>query len=152
MKILITVDRGVMEIDDITLKFGPGCLAKDTEITLIIDDRNLAFNKSLHKLGLVNVIPQVIECLPDGLKFLKPAWLTVRFETKISDTELFILHGSYNRDFQKIIWKLLPNDVEKKSVNRAVNVTINKFCFYSFILAQLGVIARIFSHLNQSFT
>ena len=86
---LITIDGGgVMEIDGITLKFGPGCLAQDTEITLIKNDRNLAF-KSLHKLGLINAIPRVIECLPDGLKFLKPAWLTVRFETKISDEEPF---------------------------------------------------------------
>ena len=140
-----------MEIDDITLKFGPGCLAQDTEITLIKDDRNLAF-KSLHKLGLINAIPRVIECLPDGLKFLKPACLTVRFETKISDPELFILHGSYNRDFQKTIWELVPNDVEEKSVDGAVNVQINEFCLYSFISAQRGIIARIMSHLNQSFT
>ena len=141
-----------MEIDGITLTFGPGCLAQDTEITLMKDDRNLAF-KSLLELGLINaIIPRVIECLPDGLKFLKPAWLTVRFETKIPDEELFILHGSYNREFQKIIWKRIPNDVDEKNWDRVVNVTINEFCFYSFILAQRGVIARILSHLNQSFT
>ena len=150
-KKLITVDGGVMEIDGITLKLGPGCLAKDTEITLIKDDRNLAF-KSLLNLGLINAIPRVIECLPDGLKFQKPAWLTVRFETKISDAELFILHGSYNRDLQKIVWKLVPNDVEEKNVNGTVNVQINEFCFYSFILATCSMIGRILSHLNQSFT
>ena len=83
VKKLITVDGGVMEIDGITLEFGPGCLAENTEITLIKDDRNFAF-KSLRKLGLVNDVPRVIEFLPDGLKFLKPACLTVRFETKIS--------------------------------------------------------------------
>ena len=151
VKKLITVDGGVMEMDDITLMFGPGCLAQDTEITLIKDDQNLAF-KSLHKLGLINAIPLVIECLPDGLKFLKPACLTVRFETKISDPELFILHGSYNRDFQKTFWELVPNDVEEKNVDGAVNLQINEFCLYSFISAQRGMIARILSHLNQSFT
>ena len=151
VKKLITVDGGVMEIDGITLKFGPGCLAQDTEITLMKDDRNLAF-KSLHKLGLINAIPRVIECLPDGLKFLKPAWLTVKFETKISDEKLFTLHGSYNRDFQKIIWKLVPNDVEEKNVDGAVNVQISEFCFYCFISASRNMIARVLSHLNQSFT
>ena len=152
VKKLITVDGGVMEIDDITLKFGPGCLAKDTEVTLIKDDRNLAF-KSLLNLGLVNAIPRVIECLSDGLKFLKPAHLTARFETTISDPELFILHGSYNRDSQKTIWEVVPNnDVEEKSVDGAVNVEINELCFYCFISAQRGMIARIMSHLNQSFT
>ena len=140
-----------MEIDGITLDFGPGCLAEDTEITLIKDDRNYAF-KSLLKLGLVNDVPRVIEFLPDGLKFLKPACLTVRFETKISDPELFILHGSYNRDYHRTSWKLVPNDPEKKSVDGAVNVKIDEFCFYSFILAQRGMLARILSHLNQSFS
>ena len=151
VKKLITVDGGVLDLDGITLKFGPGCLAQDTEITLIRDDRNLAF-KSLLKLGLINAIPQVIECFPDGLKFLKPAWLTVRFETKICDEELFILHGSYNRDFKKTIWKLVSNDVEEKSVDGEVNVQINEFCFYCFISATCSMIARILSHLNQSFT
>ena len=151
VKKLITIDGGVMEIDGITLKFGPGCLADDIEITLAKANRNLAFNKSLLKLGLVNASPRVIECLPDGLKFLKPAWLTVRFETTISDAELFILHGSYNRYFQKTIWELVPNDVEEKSVDGAVNVQINEFGFYSFISAQRGMIARILSHLNQAF-
>ena len=108
--------------------------------------------KSLLNLGLVNAIPRVIECLSDGLKFLKPAHLTARFEKTISDLELFILHGSYNRDIQKTIWKLVPNNVEKKSVDGAVNVEINELCLYSFISAQRGMIARILSHLNQSFT
>ena len=86
------------------------------------------------------------------MKFLKPAHLTARFEKTISDLELFILHGSYNRDIQKTIWKLVPNDVEKRSVDGAVNVEINELCLYSFISAQRGMIARILSHLNQSFT
>ena len=87
------------------------------------------------------------------MKFLKPAHLTARFETTISDPELFILHGSYNRDSQKTIWEVVPNnDVEEKSVDGAVNVEINELCFYCFISAQRGMIARIMSHLNQSFT
>ena len=56
-----------MEIDGITLKLVPGCLANDIEITLAKADRNLAFS-SLLKLGLVNAILRVIECGPDGLK------------------------------------------------------------------------------------
>ena len=151
VKKLITVDGGVMEIDGITLEFGPGCLAEDTEITLIKDDRNYAF-KSLLKLGLFNDVPRVVEFLPDGLKFLKPACLTVRFETKISDSELFIFHGCYNRDYHRASWKLVPNDAEERSVEGAVSVKIGEFCFYSFILAQRGMLARILSHLNQSFS
>ena len=149
VKKLITVDGGVIEIDGITLKFGPGCLADGTEITLAKADRNLAFN-SLLTLGLVNAILRVIECRPDGLKPLRPACLTVRFETTTSDAELFLLHGSYSCNEQKIIWKLVPNDVEKESMEGAVNVQINKFGFYSFISAQRGMIARILSHLNQA--
>ena len=34
----------------------------------------------------------------------------------------------------------------------AVNVEIDELCLYSFISAQRGMIARILSHLNQSFT
>ena len=152
VKKLVTVDGGVMEIDNITLKFGPGCLADDTEITLIRDDRNLAF-ESLLKLGLVNAIPRVIECLPDGLNFLKPAWLTVRFEQTISDAELFLLHGSYSCNDQKINWTLVPNDVEEKSLDGTVNVQINQFCLYTFFLTRCPtMIARCLSHLNQSFT
>ena len=151
VKKLITVDGGVMEIDGITLEFGPGCLAEGTEITLIQDDRKFAF-KSLLKLGLVNDVPRVVEFLPDGLKFLKPACLTVRFETKISDPELFILHGSYNRDYHRTSWKLVPNDAEERSMDGSVNVKIDEFCFYSSILPQRGMLARILSHLNQSFS
>ena len=150
VKKLITVDGGVMEIDGITLKFVPGCLANDIEITLAKADRNLAFS-SLLKLGLVNAILRVIECGPDGLKSLKPACLTVRFETTISDAELFLLHGSYSYNDQKVIWKLIPNDLEKENMEEAVNVQISEFGFYSFISAQRGMIRHILSHLNQSF-
>ena len=153
VKKLITVDGGVMEIDNITLKFGPECLADDTEITLIRDDRNLAF-ESLLKLGLVNAIPRVIECLPDGLKLLKPACLTVRFQETISDAELFLLlHGSYSCNNQKVIWTLVPNDVEEKNLDGTVNAQINQFCLYTFFLTQCPtMITRCLSHLNQSFT
>ena len=77
-KKLITVNGGVISIDDITLNIDPGCLLQDTEMTLIKDDHNLAF-KSLVDLRLVDTIPRVIELLPDGIKFSKPAILTFKF-------------------------------------------------------------------------
>ena len=140
-----------MKIHDIILNVDPGCLAKDTEITLIIDDQNFAF-KSLLDLGLVDSAPLVVEFLPDGLKFLNPADLTIRFEITASDCELCILHGSYNRDYQRTVWELVTNDIEENSAEGIVNMKINSFCFFSYIFAKRGKLAQILSHLNHSFT
>ena len=55
---LITEDGGVIKIDDVILSIGAGCLAKSTEITLILDDQNMVF-KSLLDLGLIDAAPRV---------------------------------------------------------------------------------------------
>ena len=150
-KKLITVNGGVISIDDITLNIGPGCLLQDTEITLIKDDHNLAF-KSLVDLRLVDTIPRVIELLPDGIKFSKPAILTFQFETIPSDSDLFILHGSYSTKYQRTVWEVVTNDIEERTAKGVVNMKIHGFCFYSYIMAKRGKLARILSHLNHSFT
>ena len=141
-----------MKKHDIILNVDPGCLAKDTEITLIKDKQNFSF-KSLLDLGLVDSVLRVVEFLPDGLKFLKPADLTIRFEKILnSDSELFIFHGSYNNNWQRTVWELVPNGIEENIVEGVVNVKINSFCFFSYIFAKRGQLARILSHLNHSFT
>ena len=146
-----TVNGGNMKIDDIELNVSPGCLEKDTEITLIKDDQNPAF-KSLLDLDLVKAVPRVVEFLPDGLKFLKPAELSIKYEKIISDVELFILHGSYNRDYQRTVWELVTNDIEDNRAGGVVNMKINGFCFFSYIYAKRGELSRILSHLNHAFT
>ncbi len=148
---MMTVDGGIMQIHDIILNVGPGCLAKDTEITLIKDDQNFAF-KSLLDLGLVDSAPRVVEFLPDGLKFLKPADLTIKYEMSASDSELFVLHGSFNRDYQKTVWELVTNDINENTAEGIVNMKINGFCFFSYIFAKRGKLARILSHFNNSFS
>ena len=150
-KKIITSNGGLINIDDITLNIGPGCLFKNAEITLIKDDHNFAF-KSLVDLGLVDTIPRVVEFLPDGLKFSKPALLTIKFETVSPDCELFILHGSYNREYQRTVWEVVTNDIEERTVKGVVNMKVNGFCFYCYIMAKRGELARILSHLNHSFT
>ncbi|XP_028411852.1 uncharacterized protein LOC114534589 [Dendronephthya gigantea] len=151
VKKLITTEGGVTKIADISLDVGPGCLENDTEITLIRDDQNFAF-QSLLKLGLVDDTPRVVEFLPDGLKFLKPALLKIKCEKSDPESELFVLHGSYNPDYQRTVWELVTNDLEENSIDGVVSMKINGFCFYSYILARRGKIARILSHLNHSFT
>ncbi|CAB3978741.1 ---NA--- [Paramuricea clavata] len=151
VKKIITADGGVIAIEDIILKIGPGCLAKDTEITLRNSDKDIAI-KSLLDLGLVVAAPRVVEFLPDGLKFLKPADLTITFQNTVSNTELFVLHGSYNPVHQRIVWELVTNGTEERNVERVCNTKINSFCFKMFILATRGKLARILSHLNHSFT
>ena len=79
------------------ISIDPGCLAEDTEIPLIVDDHELAF-KTLPDRSIVPAPPRVVELLPDGLKFWRPADLTINFENLSADSELFILHGSYDRD------------------------------------------------------
>ncbi|XP_028404415.1 uncharacterized protein LOC114527038 isoform X2 [Dendronephthya gigantea] len=142
---------GILQVDDIILNLAPGCLAEDTEITLIKDDNNLAI-KTLLDLGLVVGSPRVVELLPDGLKFVRPADLTISFENTLADSELFILHGSYNPDYRRVVWELVTNEIEEDMTKGVVTAKINGFCFYAFILAMRGVLARILSHLNHSFT
>ena len=151
VKKLITTEGGVTKMADIVLNIGPGCLLNDTEITIVRDDQHCAF-QSLLNLGLVDTTPQVVEFLPDGLKILKPAVLTIKCEKSYSDSELFVLHGSYNPDYQRTVWELLTNFIEENNTAAVVNTKINGFCFYSFIMAQRVKIVRILSHLNQSFT
>ena len=152
VKKLITVDGGTIKIDNITLTIGPGCLGEDTEITLMNDDQNLDF-KSLLELNLVDTPPRVFEFLPDGLKFLKPAHLTISFEAKTShDSELFILHGSYKGDHLGNVWELaIAKSREEHSPEGIAQVEINGFCFYTYFMAQRGWLSRILSHLNKSF-
>ena len=151
VKEIIATDGGVIAIEDIILEIGPGCLAKDTEITLRNSDKDFAI-KSLLDLRLVVAAPRVVEFLPDGLKFLKPADLTITFQNAVSNAELFVLHGSYNPIYQKTVWELVTNGIEKRNVKGVCNTKINGFCFYMFILATRGMLARILSHLNHSFT
>ena len=146
----ISTDGGVVEIDGFTLKIDPGCLAKKALIILEKDDQRIAF-KTL--LGLLDAVPRVVQFFPDGLKFLKPANLTIRFETKaVFDSEHFILHGFYNRTYKRTVWELVTNGIEEYNVEGVVNIKINGFSFYSYILARRGKLARILRHLNQSFT
>ena len=129
---------------------GPGCLTKNTHVTLIKDDQKIAF-KTL--LGLLDAVPRVVQFLPDGLKFLKPANLAIRFETKTtSDSEHFILRGCYNHTYQRTVWELVTNGVDEDNLEGVVKIKINRFSFYSYILASNGKLARILKHLNQSFT
>ena len=150
---LITEDGGVIKVGDVILSIAAACLVKSTEITLIIDDQNMVF-KSLLELGLVDAAPRVVECLPDGLKFFKPADLTFRYEKPISDSELFVLHGSTSDcDDQDIVWELMIDDIkDKKALQGLMKIKINGFCIYSLILAKRGWLARILCHLNHSFT
>ena len=154
MKKIITTDGAELKIDDITLKIGVGCLAEDTEITMMINyDQNVAF-KSLLSLGLIDAVLPVVEFLPDGLKFLKPVDVMIRFEIMfIPDSQPLVLYGYYDCDNSKTVWKekekILVEDKREKGV---VNVKINRFCLYSLILAKRGMLARILSHLNHSFT
>ncbi len=117
---------------------------------MIKDDQKTAF-KTL--LGLLDAVPRVVQFRPDGLKFLKPANLAIRFETKaVPDSEHFILHGFYNHTYRRTVWELVTNGIEEDNVEGVVNIKINRFSFYSYILARRGKLARILRHLNRSFT
>ena len=149
---LITKDGGVIKIDDVILSIAAGCLAKSTEIALNIDNQDMVF-KSLFDLDLVDAPPRVVECLPDGLQFAKPADLTFRFEKPVSDSELFVLHGSnYNCDDQDTVWELMIDDTIDKSTKGFVKIKISGFCIYSLILTKCTDLPRILCHLNRSFT
>ena len=143
---LITVDGGVIRKDDVTLTIGSGCLAEETEITLIKHDQNMNF-KSMLFLGLIETPPYVFELLPDGLKFLKPAHLTIRFEATL-DSQLCILHRSH----EDTVWELAANDIEKNSAKGIARMKINGFSFWSYFMAWGGELARFLSHINNSFS
>ncbi len=119
---------------------------------MIKDSQSIAQVESLFDLGLVDAPPKVVQFLPNGLKFLKPADLTVRFEKTVSDSECFTLHGFYNNIHQRIVWELVNNGIEEDNVEGVSHVKINSFCFFMFISATRGMLARILSHLNHSFT
>ena len=148
----ITGDGGTLHTESATLQIGPGCLGEETAITMLIDKDNFAF-KSLVDLGLLSQYPRVIEFLPDGLKFEKPANLTVQLENLDSpELELFVLHGSYDSEMERTIWKVLPTDDINVDVNgQCVDMKINGFCFFTYIMATRDGLARILSHLNHSF-
>ena len=148
-KEVITVDGGTLQTEDVTLRIGPGCLSKDTEITMIMDDHNFAF-KSLLDLGLLQVEPRVIEFLPDGLEFVKAADLTIHLKDIVS-SELFVLHGSYDSKRERTIWTVVTDETDVNANEGYVNMKINGFCFYSYIRSTRGKLARILSHLNNSF-
>ncbi len=107
---------------------------------------------SLFDLALVDAPPKVVQFLPNGLKFLKPADLTVRFEKTVSDSECFTLHGFHNDIYQRIVWELVNSGIEEHNVEGVGHVKINSFCFFMFILARRGKLVQILSHLNRSFT
>ena len=154
VKKLVTVDEGgVIKKDEVTLTIGPGCLAEDTEITLINDDQNLDFS-SLLELNLVDTTPRIFEFLPDGLKFLKPAHLTITFEAKTTqDSELFILHGSTKDNHPGTVWELVNEEsIKEHSAEGIAKMEINGFCFYTLFKAKRGTLSRILSHLNKSFS
>ena len=140
-------------MNNFTLKIGPGCLSEDTKITLRRDDQYIPTNcKSLLDLGLLHAVPQVVRFFPDNLKFLKPADLTITSETMADcEFELFILHGFDNPYNQTTLWELVTNGIEQSNVDGIVNVKINGFCLFTYILAMRGWLARILSHFNHSF-
>ncbi|XP_028411880.1 uncharacterized protein LOC114534615 isoform X2 [Dendronephthya gigantea] len=143
-------DGDTICIDDVTLTIWPGCLAATTEISFIKHNHFAAF-ESLLDLGLVETQPQVIEFLPDGLKFLKPADLTIRFERTTPDSKMFLLHGSHNDDNQNVVWELVTNEIEENTAENVVNAKISGFSFCCYFSAVSDMIGRILSHLNHSF-
>ena len=132
---------------------GPECLAEDTEIKLINDDQNNDFT-SLISTGLVEDNPRVVRFFPTGLQFLKPADLFIRLPSKrfLHQLELFILHGTYHREYQETTWELVTNGIEECDDKRTMNVQVNSFSFYSYIFTTRSKLAQILSHLNHSFT
>ncbi|XP_028404412.1 uncharacterized protein LOC114527037 [Dendronephthya gigantea] len=150
-KKLITTDGGVIKLKDVILRINAGCLDEDTEITLRIDDQRVD-RKSLFDLGLIKGASNVVEFLPNGLKFLKPADLMFKHERTVSDIELFILRGSYNCNYWRTVWELVAGDIAENTKEGFVNAKIEGFSFYFFISATRGMLASLLSHLNYSFS
>ncbi|XP_028404385.1 uncharacterized protein LOC114527016 isoform X2 [Dendronephthya gigantea] len=148
---LITTDGGVIKLTDVILQIDAGCLAEDTEITSRIDDGHNDL-KSLFDLDLIQRASNVVEFLPNDLKFLKPADLQFKHESPVPGNELFILRGSIC-DNQQTVWELVSSDmIQEYTEKGVVNVKIEGFSLYCYILAKRGRLARIFSHFRKSFT
>ena len=148
---MITTEGGVLSINNFTLRIGPGCLAENTVITLIDDEKKLGF-KTLLDLRLIDRIPQVVKFLPDGLAFLKPSDVEIRYEKTGPESEHFILHGSYNQRYRRTVWELVTNGIEANNAEGVINVKINHFSLLTYINAKRGKLARILGHLNGYFT
>ena len=102
---------------------------------------------------MVDTVPQVVKFLPAGLVFLKPADVTIRLERKtVSESEHFILHGSYNHVYEKTVWELVTNGIEENNEEGVINMKINHFSLFTYIKAKRGKLARILGHLNGYFT
>ena len=147
----ITVDGGTIEMNDVTLKAGQGCVAKNTHIVMEKVDDQFDVLKSLLDLGLVDAAPRVVKFSPDGSKFSKPLDLKIQFTKTATNSERFILHGFYSPTYQRIIWELVTNGVKENDAEGVIHVKINSFSFYMFITSTYRFLTRILSHLNQSF-
>ena len=141
---------GVIKLDNITLTIGAECLAQDTNITIKYC-QNFSFKTHLD-LGLVYAAPRVYEFSPNGLKFVKPADLTFKVGNDTSGCEPYILHGFRNPENQRIVWELVTDGVEVNNARKFVNVKINSFSFFTYILSKRGKLARLMSHLTRRFT
>ena len=151
-KVTIPVQGGHLQARNITLTVGEGCLSKETEITMILDEpgfRNRTF-KPLYESGLLKALPLIVECLPRSLKFLKLVALSAQMGKNILN-ELFILRGSYDKERERIIWNVVVEDVEVNSKEGSVSVKLSCFDTWSYIMTAPENIARILSHLNNSF-
>ena len=104
-------------------------------------------------IGLIDAVPEVVKFLPGGLTFLKPADVEIRLERKtVPDFEHFILHGSYNHTYEKTVWKLVTNGIEKNNAKGVINIKITHFSFYTYIQSRFKPIARIMAHVSGKFT
>ena len=149
-KKVITTEGGVLNISNFTLRIGPGCLAENTIITLLDDEKEIGL-KTLLDLSLVNTIPQVVKFLPEGLTFLKPSDVEIRLEKSGPGYEHVILHGSYNQRYRKTVWELVTNGIEANNAEGVINMKINHFSLFTYINAKRGKLARILGHLNGYF-
>ncbi|CAB4039715.1 Hypothetical predicted protein, partial [Paramuricea clavata] len=152
-KKIITVKRNAILTADILLNISSSCLAKDTENTLKNDDQNFAFkSSSLLNLRTVKATSPIVEFSTDVLNFSKPAIPTIRFEKTVSDSELFILDGSYTWSYQRTVKEVSTNFTGSKNSRRVVSPKINSFYLHSQILSWHGKLPRLLSHFDRSFT
>jgi hypothetical protein len=155
-KKIITVKRSVILTADIVLNISPGCLAKNTRITLKNDDQNFAFkSSSLLNLSTVKATSPIVEFSPDVLDFSKPwplAIFTIKFEKTVSDSELFILGGSYKCDYQKTVKEVSTNYTKNNNPRGVVSSKSNGFCLYSQILSWRGKLTRLLSNFDRPCT
>ncbi|XP_046855777.1 uncharacterized protein LOC124448845 isoform X2 [Xenia sp. Carnegie-2017] len=148
---LVTSGGGNLMMVDVNFKVGPGCLENSTMIKLV-KVNNPSYIKSLRRLELLQSSICHLQCLPNGLHFLKPAQLQININGKRGKDKslevVFALYGSYSNDSQKIEWKW----AEEIDVNETrILLNIYKFSWYSFITTTLSFIPRILCHLNQDF-